>query len=82
MELGPVNTISYKTVMELTETQYNQIEYCMPRQRGSISLSNFQVLNAILYVTEHGSSRVLPKCFRNWHTIYTRMNRWAKSGAD
>ena len=22
----------------------------------------------------------LPKRFGNWHTIYTRMNRWSKSG--
>ena len=24
--------------------------------------------------------RALPKRFGNWHTIYTRMNRWAKAG--
>ena len=24
--------------------------------------------------------RGLPKRFGNWHTIYTRMNRWVKSG--
>ena len=24
--------------------------------------------------------RGLPQRFGNWHTIYTRMNRWAKSG--
>ena len=24
--------------------------------------------------------RGLPKHFGNWHTIYTRMNRWAKNG--
>jgi transposase len=40
-----------------------------------------QVLNAILYVAEHGCRwRGLPKRFGNWHTIYTRMSRWAKSG--
>ena len=22
----------------------------------------------------------LPKRFGNWHTVYTRMNRWAKAG--
>jgi transposase len=44
-------------------------------------LSNLQVLNAILYVAEHGCKwRGLPKRFGNWHTIYTRMSRWAKSG--
>ena len=46
-----------------------------------MSASNLQVLNAILYVTEHGCKwRGLPTRFGNWHTIYTRMNRWAKAG--
>lgn len=69
------------TRMEITEAQYQQIEGCLPRQRGNVSLSNIQVLNAILYVAEHGCKwRGLPKRFGNWHTIYTRMNRWSKSG--
>ena len=39
------------------------------------------MLNAILFVAEQGCKwRGLPKRFGNWHTIYTRMNRWAKSG--
>ena len=43
--------------------------------------SNRQVLNAILYVAEHGCKwRGLPARFGNWHTIYTRMNRWSKNG--
>lgn len=30
---------------------------------------------------EHGCKwRGLPKRFGNWHTIYTRMNRWSKAG--
>ncbi len=67
--------------MEITEAQYRRIEVCLPRQRGNISLSNLQVLNAILFVAEHGCKwRGLPKRFGNWHTIYTRMNRWSKAG--
>jgi transposase len=67
--------------MEITESQYKRIEGCFPRQRGNVSISNLQVLNAILYVTENGCKwRGLPKHFGNWHTIYTRMNRWAKAG--
>ena len=67
--------------MEITEAEYQQIESCLPRQRGNVSLSNLQVLNAILYVAEHGCKwRGLPKRFGNWHTIYTRMNRWSKNG--
>ena len=58
-----------------------RIEHCLPRHRGNVSLSNLDVLNAILYVAEHGCKwRGLPKRFGNWHTIYTRMNRWSKSG--
>ena len=52
-----------------------------PRQRGNVTLSHLAVFNAILYVAEHGCKwRGLPVHFGNWHTIYTRMNRWAKNG--
>ena len=34
-----------------------------------------------IYVAEHGCKwRGLPERFGNWHTVYTRMNRWAKAG--
>jgi len=67
--------------MEITQAQYERIESCFPTQRGNVSIPNLQVLNAILYVAEHGCKwRGLPKRFGNWHTIYTRMNRWAKAG--
>ena len=67
--------------MEITEAQYLRIKPSLPRQRGNVSLSNLQVLNALLYVAEQGCKwRGLPKRFGNWHTIYTRMNRWSKNG--
>ena len=67
--------------MENTEARYRLIEHCLPTQRGNVSLSNLRVLNAILYVTEQGCKwRGLPPRFGNWHTIYTRMNRWSKGG--
>lgn len=67
--------------MEITEEQYARIQDSLPVQRGNVKLSNLQFLNAVLYVAEHGSKwRGLPKHFGNWHTIYTRMNRWSKSG--
>ena len=67
--------------MELTQAQYDRIAPYLPVQRGNVSLSNRQVLNAILYVAEHGCKwRGLPPRFGNWHTIYTRMNRWSKNG--
>jgi transposase len=67
--------------MMITEEQFRRIEGCFPTQRGNVSLSNLDVLNAILYVAEHGCKwRGLPGRFGRWHTIYTRMNRWAKAG--
>jgi transposase len=67
--------------MEITPEQYKKIEKSLPLQRGNVRLNNLQVLNAILYVAEHGCKwRGLPKRFGNWHSIYVRMNRWAKSG--
>ena len=67
--------------MEITTEQYKQIEGYFPTQRGTVKNENLQVLNAILYVAEHGCKwRGLPKRFGKWHTIYTRMNRWAKNG--
>ena len=67
--------------MEITQTQYQRIAPYLPVQRGNVSLSNLQVLNAILYVAEHGCKwRGLPARFGNWHTVYTRMNRWSKNG--
>jgi transposase len=53
----------------------------LPIQRGNVSHQNLNVINAILFVAENGCKwRALPKRFGNWHTIYTRMNRWAKAG--
>ena len=67
--------------MEITAEQFAKIEHCLPRQRGNVSLSNLDVLNAILYVAEQGCKwRGLPTRFGNWHTIYVRMNRWSKAG--
>lgn len=67
--------------MQITREQYEKIADCFPIQRGNVRFDNLQVLNAILYVAEHGCKwRGLPKHFGNWHTIYTRMNRWSKKG--
>ena len=67
--------------MEITGAQYSRIESSLPRQRGNVKLTNLAVLNAILYVAEQGCKwRGLPRRFGNWHTIYTRMNRWSKNG--
>lgn len=50
-------------------------------QRGNVKITNLTLLNAVLYVAEQSCKwRGLPKRFGNWHSIYTRLNRWSKSG--
>ncbi len=67
--------------MELNKEQYEKIAKHLPRQRGNVSMSNLQLVNAILYVAENGCKwRALPKSHGNWHTVYMRMNRWSKNG--
>jgi len=67
--------------MKITSEEFKVIKDLLPKQRGNVTLSNLQVLNAVLYVAEQGCKwRALPKKFGNWHTIYTRANRWAKRG--
>jgi transposase len=67
--------------MKITANEFKAVEKLLPKQRGNVTITNLQVLNAILYVAEHGCKwRGLPKKFGNWHTIYTRANRWAKRG--
>jgi transposase len=67
--------------MEITPEQYARIGPHLPIQRGNVSHQNLNVINAILFVAENGCKwRALPKRFGNWHTIYTRMHRWAQAG--
>ena len=50
--------------MEISEAQYQHIASSLPRQRGNVKLPNLQLLNALLYVAEHGCKwRGLPKRF-------------------
>ena len=84
IQLSPVIVVwnrAEEPAMELTRAQYERIAPLLPRQRGNVSLSSLQVLNAILYVAEHGCKwRGLPERFGNWHTICTRMSRWSRNG--
>ena len=67
--------------MELTEADLKRIQASLPVERGNVSMEVLNFLNAVLYVMENGCKwRRLPECFGNWHTIYTRMNRWSKNG--
>ena len=50
-------------------------------ERGNVSITHYDVLNALLYMVENGCKwRRLPRQYGNWHTLYTRANRWSKEG--
>ena len=67
--------------MKLTEKQYEWIAHCFPKPRKPPTMSNVEVLNALLYVLGNGCKwRALPSEYGKWHTVYMRINRWAKSG--
>jgi transposase len=67
--------------MQLTRKQFEHIAPLLPRQRGNVRLDNFDVVNAILYVAANGCKwRALPSHYGPWHTLYTRMSRWARAG--
>ena len=66
---------------KLTDKEYGFISHCFPIPRKPPKMSNVTVLNALLYVLENGCKwRALPSEYGNWHTVYMRLNRWAKSG--
>ena len=66
---------------EIIDKQYALIQPYLPVQRGNVRVSNLAVINAILFVAENGCKwRALPPRFGKWHTVYTRMRRWADAG--
>ncbi len=66
---------------EISQAQYEVIRPYLPVQRGNVRVSNLTMINAVLYVTENGCKwRALPPRFGPWHTVYTRMRRWAEAG--
>ncbi|MDR1199865.1 MAG: hypothetical protein LBK94_12795 [Prevotellaceae bacterium] len=43
--------------MKLTKAQYDTVSESFPTRRDNVSLSNLEVLNALLYVLENGCKR-------------------------
>src|SRR5665213_3393230 len=67
--------------MEITVEQYERIQNCLPVQRGNVRHENLVLLNAILYVAEHGCKwRGLPTLTKhpppqNLHALSTKQYR-------
>lgn len=67
--------------MELSDEQFEKIKDSLPTERGNVTIGQRAFLDAVLYVVENGCKwRRLPERYGNWHTLYTRMNRWSKAG--
>lgn len=65
----------------ITEEQYAFVRRHLPVRRGDVRISTLTMINAILFVAENVCTwRALPPRFGNWHTVYTRMRRWADAG--
>ena len=65
----------------MTKEQYRQIEDIFPRARRKATISNLEILNAVIYVLENGCKwRCIPKEYGNWNTIYVRLRRWSRKG--
>jgi len=71
----------YNIAMKITEQQLAKIQHLLPVQRKPEDVEMIDFLNGVLYVIENGCKwRAVPSEFGNWHTIYTRFNRWCKNG--
>jgi len=67
--------------MIISEEQLSKIQHLLPIQRKPEEVEMINFLNGVLYVIENGCKwRAMPREFGNWHTIYTRFNRWCKNG--
>ena len=57
-----------------------KIKKLMPIEKIPSKISSKQFFNALLYVVENGCKRWhFPKNSVNWHTIFIKLNRWAKN---
>ena len=67
--------------MKLTAEHLENIKDLLPLPRKKPEIEMIDFLNGVLYIIENGCKwRALPKEFGDWHTIYTRLNRWSKNG--
>jgi transposase len=67
--------------MEITSEQFAQMKPYLPRQRGNVLNQNIAIINAILWLAENDCKwSALPRRFGSWHTVYTRVHRWANAG--
>lgn len=56
--------------MKISEKQFDRIEKYFPKQRGNVKITNYDFINAILYIAENGCKwRAFPKEYGKWYSI-------------
>lgn len=70
--------------LELTDERWEAIVPLLPPQKPQIGRPNHEhrpLVAGMLWIARTGSSwRDLPQEFGPWETVYTRYNRWKKTG--
>ena len=70
--------------MILRDDQWSRIEPLLSGKSsdcGVTGKNNRLFLEAVLWICRTGAPwRDLPEAFGNWHTVFTRYNRWSKKG--
>lgn len=68
----------------LTDAQWARIAPLLPGRegtKGGRGQDNRRFVEAVLWLARNGCRwRALPAAWGNWHTTYTRFQRWARSG--
>jgi transposase len=69
---------------DITNEQWEHLKGLLPKSkptRGRPSQDHRQILNGILWVLRTGAPwRDMPERYGKWTTIYSRFQRWRKSG--
>jgi transposase len=67
--------------MEFSQKQFKRISPLLPKKREHVKIENQILLNVLISIGENGCKwRALPETFGPWHTIYMRLNPWARNG--
>ncbi|MCY3786537.1 MAG: transposase [bacterium] len=67
----------------MTDAQYERIAPLLPTPGGKSTVAQRQVMDALWHIAKEGCSWPgLPPEFGPWHTMYFRLNRWAKAGVQ
>jgi len=69
---------------EITDEQWERIKDLLPGKpgdRGRSGEDNRRFVNGVIWIARSGAPwRDLPERYGKWNTVFTRFNRWSKTG--